>query len=544
MSQMPNDVKRLITAEELPPSVRAIPRDYNPSEEGVLMQHQRDWIKLCQDYDLTVCPKGRRTGITFATALNDSITAATQKAFGGDNVYYIGDTKAKGLEFIGYCAHMARVMNMGMAEGWRGIEQTTFTDILPDGSKKDITAYRIRFASGNQIMALSSNPANIRGLQGIVVIDEAAFHLNVQAVIDAASALIIWGGKIRIISTHNGAKNPFNQFIRDALRGLNSFKVFTVTFDDAVENGLFERVCLIKGWIATQEGKETWYKKIRGTYTNRAAMLEELDAIPREGSGVAIPTIIIDRAMPEVRPILRLTLDKEFTAKDPQIRKSWCEDWKRKNLYPLLDKLPKDLRHCFGMDYARHRDFSVIVPMSILGNLKRSVPFTIEMHNVPTRQQEQILWHMIRHLPRFECGHMDATGSGAILAEYTADEFGHELIEQVFITSNWYRDSMPYMVDAFTDGNIEVPRDDNCLNDLRALERIDGITKLPSLRVVDIKDPELARHGDFSIACALAYAASVKGKAYQELKYTPVPKTGHERLVRTGSGIRGQKGIW
>lgn len=91
----------------------------------------------------------------------------------------------------------------------------------------------------------------------MVVIDEAAFHRDVQGVLDAATALLIWGGRIVIISSHNGKNNPFCQFCNDIEAGRygDDAAVFTVTFDDAVANGLFERVCAMKGEAATVEGK-------------------------------------------------------------------------------------------------------------------------------------------------------------------------------------------------------------------------------------------------------------------------------------------------
>ncbi|MFH1027808.1 MAG: hypothetical protein V1791_07390, partial [Pseudomonadota bacterium] len=384
----PSDIIRIIDidSEELPPSVREIPsHGFDPLAEGVLMLHQRQWIKQIHEFDLNAAEKGRRTGITYATALDDSITAASNKLAGGDNVYYIGDTKEKGLEFIGYCAKMAQVMAMAMADGWNGIEVFLFEDQQEDGTSKHITSYRIRFAAGFQIVALSSNPANIRGLQGIVNIDEAAFHKNVQAVIDACTALLIWGGKIRIISTHNGMKNPFNQLIRDARAGLNSFKVFHCTFDDAVANGLFERVCLVKGWTPTPELKQSWYDKIRKGYgTNTAAMKEELDAIPREGSGVAIPGILIEQCMTEVRPILRLALTPDFVPKPLAYRDSWIADWIRANVNPVLETLDKKKEHNFGSDYARYGDFAFFAPMTTEQDLKRRTPFGLEMKDVPT----------------------------------------------------------------------------------------------------------------------------------------------------------------
>lgn len=504
------DTTRTISWEELPPSVREIPEGVDPLADGVLMRHQAEWI--ADQSDFKVSRKGRRTGITFAEALDDTIIAASRKSAGGDNVYYIGDTKEKGLEFVGYCARMARTMAEAQSAGVSEIEEFLFEDQQEDGSTKNINAYRIRFASGFQVVALSSRPASVRGLQGIVVIDEAAFHANVQAVLDAATALLIWGGKIRIISSHNGKNNPFNQLGKDVEAGRygSDASVHTITFDDAVANGLYERVCLMKGETPTAESKRKWYERIRNAYGPRkAVMREELDVIPRDGGGQAIPGIWIENAMREERPVLRIALDDDFARRSKPEREQWAEDWIKANINPLLAKLNPAREYTIGQDYARHQDFSVIAPMEIGQTLIRKVPFLVEMHNVPTRQQLQILWAIIRALLRFRRGAMDATGSGAVPAEYTADEFGHERIDQVMFNQAWYREYMPKFVDAFEGGMIDLPRDADVESDLRTLEEIDGIIKLPDIRKQDLKDTELKRHGDSAIAIALAYFASL-----------------------------------
>ena len=56
---------------------------------------------------------------------------------------------------------------------------------------KSILAFRIKFASGKEIVALSSSPTNLRGRQGRVVIDEAAFHKDLAAVLKSALALLM-----------------------------------------------------------------------------------------------------------------------------------------------------------------------------------------------------------------------------------------------------------------------------------------------------------------------------------------------------------------
>lgn len=501
---------RTVEWDELPARAREIPFGFNPFADGVLMAHQVECLKY--DVSILAIPKGRRTGITFAWGLNSTLIAGAQKAAGGDNVYYIGDTKEKGLEFIGYVAKFARVIAAQQAQDVSAIEEFLFEDQDEQGNTRMIAAYRVRFASGLQVAALSSRPANIRGLQGVVIIDEAAFHADVQGVLDAATALLIWGGRIVVISSENGKNNPFHQFCKDIEEGRygDDAAVLRITFDDAVTNGLFERVCVMKGETATVEGKKTWYNRIRNAYGPRkAAMREELDAIPRDGNGICIPGVWIERAMPEERPVIRLALDDDFIHMTEAERASWGNDWIDRELRPVMaETLNPELRHVFGMDFARHRHFSSIVPMAIMQNLCRDVPFLLELNNVPSALQQQILFWIIEHLPRQSGGAMDATGPGMVLAEYTADRYGRPRIAEITLNRKWYGFWMPKFTGLFEDSMIILPRDENTAQDLRAVEKIDGVPMVASLEKKDLKDPELVRHGDTAIAGCLAnYAA-------------------------------------
>ena len=547
----PGDVIRIIDFDELPASVRELDTCESPLSSGVLMQHQIEWVDHIEANDLSIAEKCRRSGITFATAKNDTITAASSSAAGGDNIYYIGDTKEKGLEFIGYCAHFARIMASAMSENWNGIEQFLFEDQQEDGSSKNITSYRIRFASGYQIVALSSNPASIRGLQGIVNVDEVGHHKKPKDIIDAATALIIWGGKIRLIGTHNGVDNYYNQTIKDSRAGKNAFKTYHVDFDTCVENGLYERVCLVRNIEPTAEGKREWYNKVRGAYgSNIEIMQEELDCIPREGSGVALPGVLIEACMTSEREVLRLALNTEFALRTDAYRKSYVEDWIKDNLHHLLKKLPKGLRHVFGSDYARKCDFSIIAPLTIQTNLTRFCPFMTEMHNVPTRQQEQILWYIIDHLPRFSGGAMDATGTGATLAEYTADKYGRPLIAEVILNDAWYRENVQPFLDAFTDRTIDLMSNDNVKGDLRLLAKINGIVKLPKDHTPDADNSKLKRHGDAAIALIMGWFASLQDPpryAYQAVGGPDDDQSHGRKSTRSkprGTDIHRQKGLY
>ncbi len=521
------DTERLVEWDELPDNVRSIPANFNPLAEGVLMAHQVSFLRMQAELDIAVCEKGRRTGITFAMALDDTITAATSKEDGGDNIWYIADTREKGLEYIGYCAKFAQVIARGQVTR---IEQHIFKDQLEDGTSRDIQAYRIRFASGFRITVLSSRPENIHGLQGRVRIDEAALHKDVAKVLESATALLIWGGRICIWSTHRGKKNPFNQLVQDVYAGRYGKKAgaMRITFDDAVANGLYERVCMMRGVEATLDGKKDWYTGIRSAYgPRRAAMREELDVIPRDGDGSAIPSVWIDRAMPEVRPVLRLVFDDDFPRRSEKEREIWCSVWIATTLLPTLRAAVAGFtgRWAIGMDFARHRHFSVITPAKVGQDLRRDVPFLIEMANAPTRQQEQILWALLDALKEGFPGRWsfagDATGPGQTLMEYTGDRYGRaELdaetgryiggpIHEVTLSRPWYGEWMPKYIALFEDGFLSVPRDASLEDDHRAVEYVDGIPMVPRLERKDLQDPELVRHGDGAIAGVLMQFAAL-----------------------------------
>ncbi|MEN5278710.1 hypothetical protein ABE527_17410 [Brucella sp. TWI432] len=486
--------------EELPRGAD-IPDDLDPLAEGVLMKHQADWI--ADQSDLKVSSKGRRTGITFAEALDCTLIAAARRSAGGQNVFYIGDTKDKGREFIGYVKHFSQVV----AKELCAIKEFIYLDHRDDGTTKHISGYLIRFASGFRVEALSSRPENIRGLQGVVVIDEAAYHKDVRSVLDAVNALLIWGGKIRVISTHKGVLNPFNELIKEAYAGKNPFKVHEVTFGDAVKNGLYKRVCFMKGEEWTEEKEAAWEHKIRAAYGPRtAAMKQELDAIPAEQEGAALTRVMIENCMEKGIPVIRWACKDEFKNEPDHIRTEVTLEFCETRLLPFLKKLDLRRQHVFGGDFGRTGDASVFMPMEIGLDLVRRAVMTIELRNVPFDQQREILFYIVDRLPRFTGGALDATGNGAYLAEKAAQRYGASFIE-VKLSESWYRTEMPAYTMAFSDKTILLAMDADILADHQSLAYVNGIIKIPDGHTSKGADG-FDRHGDSAIAGALAYYVS------------------------------------
>lgn len=503
---------------QLPPELPRgfdLPDDHDPLADGILMDHQKEWLE--DQSDLKLGEKGRRTGITYAEALDDTIIASSARSAGGDNVFYIGDTKDKGREFIGYVAHFAKIVAKELVE----VEEFLFEDEREDGTSKFISAYRVTFASGFRVEALSSRPENIRGLQGVVVIDEAAFHKDVRAVMDAVNALLIWGGRIRIISTHNGVLNPFNELIREAKAGKVPYSLHFIPFQKAVDNGLFKRVCLTKGKEWSQEAQDKWEALIRGAYGARTAqMAQELDAIPADADGAALSRVVIERASATGIPIVRWQLPDAYKEALPADRAKIRDEFLRSKLRPVLDKLAPNRRHDFGMDFARSGDASVLIVTSIEQDLTRHWRLVVELRNVPFETQRDVVFYIGDALPRFGHGAFDATGNGAYLAEVSRQRWGQR-ISEIKLSQEWYRINSPAYIEAFGDPiNVVIAADDDIVRDHQALQFVNGVIKVPDDMRYKGSDG-LDRHGDAGIAGIIAWYASRQNAA--EYGYQPVP---------------------
>ncbi len=478
-----------------------IPDDLDPLAEGVLMLHQAEW--LADTSPLKICAKGRRTGITFAESFDSCLTAATKRSAGGQNVFYIGDTKDKGREYIGYVSHFAKVV----AGELGAIEEFLFDDQKDDGTTRQISAFRVKFASGFRVEALSSRPENIRGLQGTVVIDEAAFHKDVRAVLDAVNAMLIWGGPHPDHLVPQRGAEPVQRADPEAQAGKVPYSVHTIPFGDAVRNGLYRRVCLMSGKPWTAEAEAEWEGRIRSSYgARKAAMRQELDAIPAEAAGAALTRVQIEAAAVEA-PIVRLTFDDTFRDLDPVTRQAAMTARFEGEIRRHLKALSWAERHVFGVDFARKGDASVIVVKAIEGSLTRRTKLVIELRNCPFEQQRDLLFAIVPLLPRFSGGKLDATGNGAYLAEVTLQKFGADMIEMVMLSQAWYQVHAPRYVDAIAERSCLIARDEDIVQDHQGLQYVGGIIKIPDdhrTKGLDGYD----RHGDAAIAGMIANAAA------------------------------------
>jgi phage FluMu gp28-like protein len=481
-----------------------------------LMSYQQAWVKDESPFKLG--EKGRRVGLTWAEASDDVLIASSEN---GSNVFYIGPTKDMAIEYIEACAMWARVFHHAATE----IEDGIFEDIDDQGNTKNIQSFTIRFpGSRKRIVALSSPPTNLRGKQGVIVIDEAAYA-NLKALLKAAMAMVIWGDRVRVLSSHNGADNPFNDLIQEVRAGKRKGTVHRITFDKAVAAGLYKRVCLRRGLTWTAQGEKEWVADVRAYYGDDAE--EELDVVPSQSGGAFLTLALIEARMFAETPIVRVRWTTEFGLKPEHERYAEVAQWCEEELAPHLKELDIRLPHYFGEDFGRVSDLTVIDVAEEGDDLVKRVRLHVELSNCPFRQQEQILFFIVDRLPRFRAGDMDATGNGAALAEYAQDRYGASRIQAVKLSPQIYLEHMPRFKAALEDGTLtNIPRDRQVRDDLRALRVVHGIAQLPKAKTQVADGEKLSRHGDSAIALFMLHRAMTRGGSPIEFQALGMSRVG------------------
>jgi phage FluMu gp28-like protein len=500
----------------------------------LLLPYQQAW--LASTALVRVWEKSRRIGASWACACESVLDAATEGSQ-GCNVYYTCYKLDITRQFIADCTMWAKAL-LKFA-----VTVETHEDKDPNGVRFQV--YSIRFPSGHHITAVSSKPSNLRGVDGRIIIDEAAFLNDLAETLKAATPNRVWGQRIDILSTHNGVGNEFNRLIEDVRSGRRKYWLHRTTIDDAIADGLFQRVCLRRGWTWTQAAQDEWRADL---FSESYSPDEEFLCVPLRSGGTYLLRSLLERQQTvDADRVLRYEADDAFVHLSDEVRQRTMLDWLKARVGPCLDRLPKDKAHSLGEDFGRTSDLTVLTPLTQMQDLRRVTPFLVELRNVPYREQELALYYVADRLPRLQKMAFDATGNGGYLAERAMQRYGESCVEAVQLTEKWYHEHLPPLRAGFEDGMIEIIKDADVLADCMAFQVIDGIPKLPKARSTQKALPGTVvkrRHGDAGISLALAYYASRQDPlqyGYQSVgRREQRSKNGTRTLLP--SGVRGRKG--
>jgi len=466
----------------------------------VLLPYQARWHE--DHTPVRFCVKSRRIGFSWgALAAESALEAALAKDAGGMDQHYMGYNQAMAAEYIGDCAFFARAYGaaIGAVDVWRDV-------VLVENERRDVLRYRIKFASGNRIEALSSNPYNWRGKQGHARIDEAAFHDRLREVVKGALAFRMWGGRVDVVSTHNGEANDFAEYERDLVAGKLGWGYHRITFDDALREGFFRRVCLVRGLPWSQAAEEAYRSDIRADYPDSEDAAEELDAVPKRGSGAYFTRLLIEQCWEEGIPVLRHARPAQFVLDERRAEKT--REWIEEHLKPVIDSLPSDRATAYGQDFGRSGDLSVIWILVEEAAARWRTGFILELRNLPFDVQWQIALHILTNLPLLRNAKFDGRGNGQSHAEAALQALGPAFVECVMLSVGWYAEWFPKYRSAYENRSIVVPRSEDLVQDHRLIVLKDG---RPGVSAAKVKGSDgKPRHGDTAVAGVLAWAAATE----------------------------------
>lgn len=432
-----------------------------PKGDLLLGYQQRTVDLLFAGTALLVIEKSRRIGLTWGVAAFAALKAASSLEAGGQNVWYMGYDKDMTLEFIEVCAMWARAFGLVAGE----IEEE---EVL-EADEKGVKAFSIRFASGFRITALPSVPRALRGKQGIVIIDEAAFHKNVNEVLKSAMALLIWGGQIVVISTHDGVANPFNMLIDEINAEKRKGRTVKITFSDAIADGLAERTAMVKKLRGLPvPTREEFIADTYAYYGDDAG--EELDCIPKRGSGSLI------------------SLEDIIAAEH--------DDCGRPELYGG--------GLCYlGRDVARRRDGQIQLVMELLGDTLWERDGYRETGQTFAHQDE--FFDRMFLIRRIVQAMVDQTGMGEKVVEDLIRKHGSTRVIGVLLTGPMRVDIALGLARRFQERKIRIWKSARTRTDLMALKKI-GSEESGGIRIVndgDVHADEFWAYGLASRACDL-----------------------------------------
>lgn len=421
------------------------------SDSKYFLPYQVAW--LADQSRFKIWEKSRRIGATYVQAYEDVRDAARQDK--PLDVWFSSADESAAKEYIRYCAQWARLLNVAAQD---------LGEVVLD-KDNDVKALAIQFATGKRVHALSSNPKAFRSKGGKLVLDEFAFHGDPEALWKAAMPIITWGFPVRVLSTYNGKGNRYYRMVADAKKG-NGWSLHTVTIEDAVDQGLADR---IQGRTLTQAERDAWLAEQRDAAGDEETWQQEYMCEP------------VDEAT------AWLTWDLITAVEHP--------DAGRPELYEGGDAF-------VGMDIGRRRDLTVIWVDELVGDIlwTREV---ITMRRATFAAQDAELARVFgQYRVRRAC--IDQTGLGEKPVEDAKRTHGEYRVEGVSFTAAAKHHLAGIIKQRYEDRQVRAPADRQIRESHHAVRKMTTVAGNPRF---DAERSELGHADEFWAHALCLHAA-------------------------------------
>lgn len=463
----------------------------DPKVRRPLLPYQQRW--MADESNLKIWEKSRRIGATYVEACDVAFSRLSGRR--NEDYWFSSADESAAFEFIEYIKFWCKVA---------GKVLESFAEQIDDGTGAEGTAYCVRFPSGKRCTAMSSNPRRFRSKGGDVGGDEFAFHERASEMYKAMSPCTTWGGRLRILSSHNGEQSKFNEFVQMAQRhaagnprtGDVKFSLHRTTIQDAVADGLAEKINEVKGTTYTSD---SFLAECRAKCATEDDWLQEYMCVPSAETEAYLPYELINTciARPGLCPmptedLNQLLLDIEQYAQGASAIYSGCD------IGRTTDRFVNWTIARFGGRW------------QTVGLLRWKGKRFAEMKSVVN----QVMNFRTKQGNRINRMCIDQSGLGRQLAE-EANEKWRSRVEGVNFTLQSKADMAPRVRIAFEDGTISIPDDRLLKDDLHSIRKV--ISSSGNIRYAGERNAD--GHADHFWGVALALEAADKpvaqGRAVQ-----------------------------
>lgn len=421
--------------------------------EKYFLPYQKRWLE--DEARIKIWEKSRRIGATYVQSFEDVTDCLSKKV---PRVYFSSADITAAEEYVQYCKIWINIFK-AVAE---------YSEEIVIQAEKDVKTYKVRFANGTSITALSSNPKGFRSKGGKVVLDEFAWHENADELWKAAKPAITWGYPLRILSTHHGKQSLFYNFCEKVKTGTLPWAIHTVDIYQAVEDGLVDK---IKGHKTTSLERSVWLQDEKTSCANSLVWSEEYEC----------------HAVDEATTFFTYELIE-------------------KNTRQGILHTPTENEVLFaGLDIARKNDKTVLYIISKENNIKTTASITTLRDMRFTAQYKEISEILSKFKIQRLC--VDTTGLGMQLGEMLQEKFGRYMVECCTMTNFFKAELVGDIYMSMEDNSFLLPDSDVVRNAFHSIKKITtaaGNTRYDSAHTEE-------GHADEFWAAALANHAAAYG---------------------------------
>lgn len=456
-------------------------------ESGVLLPYQQAWV--LDESPIALWEKSRRIGADWTEALR----VVRERMSGRRNLdyWYSSADESAAVEFMLYVRMWAIELYGRALELHDGVEPFEGRDVrVMSVTLPEVGGRRPR------ITAMASSPRAFRSKGGDVGISEFAFHQDAPALWKAASPVTMWGGRIRVISTHHGVGSKFAELIAQARRWQDPeahgpprptdvrASVHRTTIYDAVEQGLAERINTVTGQTLS---RQEFIDAERAKCGDPLVWREEYECLPSEEAESYFPFELLRQSATEREAAV--TGDPEEMLARTVALATATED------RPAADAVYA------GCDVGRRSDLFAVWVLVQRGGMRRTAAVYAE-RDITFGRMESVLRPLL-DLGIVNRMAIDATGLGMQLAERLHERY-RSRVEPVTVTAGVKEDLVTTARRDLEERTVTLADDLGVLGEFNAFRR--STTSAGNVRYA--ADETREGHADRAFAAFLALHAA------------------------------------